>query len=105
MVKGGFVDLGPSRPKEIIELEGLLEDLRGRFENLLTGVPKKGWHKLDDRYAVLCTGAPSEWRPLLRRAVMAGQATRDLSQGIIDISFKYMVPLTRDHDPPSEEDK
>jgi hypothetical protein len=42
MVKGGFVDLGPLRPKEIIELEGLLEDLRGRFENLLTGVPKKG---------------------------------------------------------------
>jgi len=56
----------------------LLEDIRCRYERLLTGVSERGWQDLDDQYIEPCVGLPSEWRGIMRRMAMAGQAMRDL---------------------------
>ena len=56
----------------------LVEDIRLRCEGLLIGVSERGWQDLDDQYIELCILLPSEWRGIMRRMAMAGQAVRDL---------------------------
>ena len=59
-------------------MAALVEDLRRRYEGLLTGVSEHGWQDLDDRYIELCIGLPSEWRGIMRRMAMAGKTVHDL---------------------------
>jgi len=58
MGRSGSVD-----PRKRVKVDALLEDLRGMFENLVTGVSYWGWNELDDRYVVSCTGEPSGCHP------------------------------------------
>jgi len=71
---------GPSgsRAAQNDDAAALLEDIRRRCEQLLTGVSEHGWQDLDDQYIEPCFGLPSEWRGIMRRMAMAGQAMRDL---------------------------
>ena len=71
---------GPSgsRAAQNEDAATLLEDIRRRCEQLLTRVSERGWQDLDDQYIEPCVGLPSEWRGIMRRMAMAGQAMRDL---------------------------
>ena len=71
---------GPSgsRAAQNEDAPALLEDIRRRCEQLLTGVSERGWQDLEDQYIEPCVGLPSEWRGIMRRMAMAGQAMRDL---------------------------
>ena len=73
-------DAGPSgsRAAHNEDATALLEDIRHRCERLLTGVSERGWQDLDDQFIEPCVGVPSEWRGVMRRMAIAGQAMRDL---------------------------
>ena len=60
------------------DMATLLEEIHHICEGLLTSVSEHGWQDLDDQYIELCIGLPSEWRGIMRRMAMAGQAVRDL---------------------------
>ena len=71
---------GPSvsRVVQNEDAAALLEDIRRRCERLLTGVSEHGWQDLDDQFIEPCVGLPLEWRSVMWRMAMAGQAMRDL---------------------------
>ena len=71
---------GPSglRAAHNEDAAALLEEICRRCERLLTGVSERGWQDLDDQFIEPCVGLPSEWRGVMRRMAIAGQAMRDL---------------------------
>ena len=77
-VASGTTGLSGLRAAQNEDAAALLEDIRRRCEQLLTGVSERGWQDLDDQYIEPCVGLPSEWRGIMRRMAMAGQAMRDL---------------------------
>ena len=71
---------GPSgsRAAQNEDAAAQLEDIQCRCERLLTGVSEHGWQDLDDQFIEPCVGVPSEWRGVMRRMAIVGQAMRDL---------------------------
>ena len=78
-----------SRAVQNEDAAALLADIRCRCEWLLTGVSECGWQDLDDQFIEPCVGLPSEWRGVMRRMAIAGQAMRDLQAA-------GAAPLARD---------
>ena len=77
-VASGATGPSGSRAAQNENAAALLEDIRRRCEQLLTGVSERRCEDLDDQYIEPCVGLPSEWRGIMRRMAMAGQAMRDL---------------------------
>ena len=77
---GSVWAIGPSgsRAAQNEDAAAQLEDIRCRCEWLLTRVSERGWQDLDDQFIESCVGVPTEWRGVMRRMAMAGQAMCDL---------------------------
>ena len=57
----GVADQGGATSQQRSGSDALLEDLRRRFDVLLTEVTEHEWRKLKFWYTNECMGLPSEW--------------------------------------------